>query len=141
MTAAARPTKAIRKIVIFNVFGHLNMGDAMLLEALVDLLRETFPEATIEGLAFDLKSQEQWMPDIRWHQRIATKTGSSRLRGTIVQAISLPVALAIALSRHFAFLRFLLPARQRQGLDALAEADLAISCPGGYLEDRTAPIC
>lgn len=124
-----------QKLVIFNVFGHLNMGDAMLVEALTDILREHFAHATLAGLATDVTSQERWMPEIDWSARVATKAGLGRPLGLIVQAIHLPIAIAIASSKSLFFLRHLLPRRQRQGLEALAEADIAISCPGGYLED------
>lgn len=125
----------VSKVVIFNVFGHLNMGDAMLVEALVDILRDRFDDARIAGLAFDVGSQERWMPEIEWSARVATKAGYKGIAGKLLQAVHLPVAMAIACSRSLFFLRHLLPRRQREGLEALARADIAISCPGGYLED------
>jgi colanic acid/amylovoran biosynthesis protein len=127
--------KTPQNIVIFNVFGHLNMGDAMLVESLVDIIRERYPQAQLSGLAFDVESQRLWMPDIAWTERVATKVGGRGLPAKARQAFTLLVALAIASNKNLFFLRYLLPSRQREGLEALARADIAFSCPGGYLED------
>lgn len=123
-----------RRIVIFNVFGHRNTGDAMLLEALVDILAARGPCTTIEGIAFDVAAERKWMPGIRWHERIGNKVRRD-LAGKIGQAVALLVVAAIATSRLFLPLKSLLPAEQRSAVEALDGADLAISCPGGYLED------
>lgn len=122
------------RIVVFNVFGHRNTGDAMLLEALIDLLLARVPASAIEGVAFDVASERKWMPEIRWHQRISNKVRTGRA-GQIGQAVTLLVAVLIATSRLFLPLKRLLPAEQRSAIEALDGADLAISCPGGYLED------
>lgn len=127
--------QSTRKIVIFNVFGHLNMGDAMLVEALEDIIRIQHPEAQLSGVAFDVNSQEYWMPEIRWTERIATKVGNNGFVAKMRQGLNLAIALTIASSKAFFFMRHLLPARQRESLEALAAADIAFSCPGGYLED------
>jgi colanic acid/amylovoran biosynthesis protein len=122
------------RIVVFNVFGHRNTGDAMLLEALIDLLLARVPASAIEGVAFDVASERRWMPEIRWHQRISNKVRPGRA-GQAWQLVTLIVAALIATSRLFLPLKRLLPAEQRSAVEALDGADLAISCPGGYLED------
>jgi colanic acid/amylovoran biosynthesis protein len=122
------------RIVVFNVFGHRNTGDAMLLEALVDLLLRHRPASAIEGIAFDVASERRWMPEIRWHERISNKTRPGPL-GQARQIATLGVGVLIAMSRLFLPLRHLMPAEQRNAVEALDGADLAISCPGGYLED------
>lgn len=110
------------------------MGDAMLLESLIDMIRDANPDAEIEGIAFDVASQEKWLPSYRWHQRIATKRGKG-LVAKVDQFWLLALALLLQSSRAFYPLRRLLPRRQREAIEALASADVAISCPGGYLED------
>jgi len=122
------------RIVVFNVFGHRNTGDAMLLESLVDILKAHRPISEIEGIAFDVSSEREWMPEIRWHERVGNKVRPD-LIGKIRQAIALVVTMAIATSRLFLPLKALLIAEQRRAVEALDGADLALSCSGGYLED------
>lgn len=106
----------------------------MLVETLCDVLAKANPDAEIEGIAFDVSAQERWMPDIKWHERIGSRayaSGPARL----LQAFYLAIACAMAASRLFLPLRFFLPKRQRDAIEALSQANVAISCPGGYLED------
>lgn len=124
-----------KKIVIFNVFGHLNMGDAMLLESLLSMINAADPNAEVEGVAFDVASQQKWLPQYRWHERIANKPSGRGIMTKIVQIWLLIIALLLQASKAFYPLRWLLPRRQRDAVEALASADLAVSCPGGYLED------
>lgn len=121
-------------IVIFNVFGHLNSGDAVLVETLADLLHEHHPESQITGIAFDPNTQSQWMPEIAWSERIAN-TPQNGLCGRAYQVILLVAAILISLHQRFGFLTRLFPQPQRLAFEALVNADLALSCPGGYLED------
>ena len=121
------------KILIVNVFGHSNRGDAMLLEALVDLLQTIFRRPTIFGAAFAPLQQERWMPEVAWSERVANS--SSTIVGRLVQIFILVVSLAICATKNFYFLRWALPTRQRRSLEMMAEADIVISCPGGYLEN------
>lgn len=124
-----------KKVVIFNVFGHLNMGDAMLLESLLAMIHSANSNAVVEGVAFDVVSQEKWLPQYRWHERIANKRGGRGLGAKLGQLWLLGIALLLQSSRAFYPLRRLLPRRQREAVEALASADVAVSCPGGYLED------
>lgn len=122
------------KVVILNVFGHRNTGDAMLLEALVDLLQTRIPAGEIEGIAFDVGSERKWMPTIRWHERVGNKLKRNAL-GKLAQGFALSIGIAIAVSRKFIVLKAFLPLEQRKAIEALDGAELALSCPGGYLED------
>lgn len=123
-----------RRTVIFNVFGHSNSGDAVLLEALVDILRDLCPDNELSGIAFDAASEERWMPNLAWTERIGNATRRG-VFGRVRQLAGLAVTALLATSRAFLPLRYLLPRRQRLAVDLLDDADLAISCPGGYLED------
>ena len=131
-TSETRPGP--RRTVIFNVFGHSNAGDAVLLDALVGMLRDLHPENELSGIAFDAVSEERWMPAISWAERIGNATNRS-IAGRARQLAGLGIAALMATSRAFLPLRHLLPRRQRLAVDLLCDADLAISCPGGYLED------
>ena len=122
------------KIALFNVYGHQNGGDAMLLLALLSILKKTFPNATIEGIAFDPISERRWMPEIIWHERICnaeTKTIFGRIR----QSVTLALALVATKLNFVHKLTRLFPKDQRTAIECLQSCDLAISVPGGYLED------
>ncbi len=131
------PKPGPRRTVIFNVFGHANSGDAVLLETLVDVLRECRPNDVLSGIAFDPASEERWMPEIPWAERIGNTPSRTPL-GRLRQLLSLMITALIAVSRAFLPLRYLLPRRQRLAVESLIDADLAVSCPGGYLEDSNA---
>ncbi|MDE3186019.1 MAG: polysaccharide pyruvyl transferase family protein [Acidobacteriota bacterium] len=98
------------------------------------MLRDLHPESDISGIAFDAASEERWMPNLPWAERIGNATSRS-IFGRGRQLAGLAVTALIATSRAFLPLRFFLPRRQRLAVDLLRDADLAISCPGGYLED------
>jgi colanic acid/amylovoran biosynthesis protein len=127
------------RVVVFNVFGHLNMGDALLLEALVDSIRKASPAASLSGIAFDPETQRGWMPEIEWAERVGNrphKNGQTRSIGNrIWQAWALLLGLLLCLHPRFYPLRLFLPQGQRKAIELLEGCDLAISCPGGYLED------
>jgi len=126
-----------KRIVIFNVFGHGNSGDAVLLETLVQVLIEVWPDGELRGVAFDPVSQQRWMPNVEWAERVGNaQRGSTAAR--LLQILFLLIALLISCSRIFLFLRFLLPQKQQKALEMFQQADYAISCPGGYLEDSNA---
>jgi colanic acid/amylovoran biosynthesis protein len=120
--------------VIFNVYGHLNSGDALLLEALLDTLAKKRPKDHVSGIAFDVDSERKWQPEMPWYERIGNTTGAG-ISGRFRQVISLVAIIGLASSHLLFFLRWILPKSQREAVEALAHADLAISCPGGYLED------
>lgn len=126
-----------RRTVIFNVFGHSNSGDAVLLETLVDVLCELRPGDQLSGIAFDPESEEHRMPELAWAERIGN-TPRRSLMGRIRQLAGLLIAALMTAHRSLLPLRFLLPRRQRLAVESLVDADLAISCPGGYLEDSNA---
>lgn len=106
----------------------------MLLEAVVNLIAKSHPGATLSGVAFDPESERTWMPDLVWHERVANAT-SRTMMGRARQAMSLIIGILLATSRVFWPLRLLLPKEQCSAVEALATCDLAISAPGGYLQD------
>jgi colanic acid/amylovoran biosynthesis protein len=122
-----------KNIVICNVYGHANAGDAMLLDALLDLISQHLPNARIQGIAFDVASESQWVPQVSWFDRLGNYRGSRS--GRVKQALWLAVLAVMASSSRFIFLKNLLPKGQADAITALQSADLALSCPGGYLED------
>ena len=106
----------------------------MLVEALYDTLETRVPAEDIVGIAFDPASEREWMPECEWHERLGNK-GDRRFAGKLVQLFAVLICAAIATSRLFLPLKHLLPKDQRSAVSALESARVAISCPGGYLED------
>jgi colanic acid/amylovoran biosynthesis protein len=124
----------VTSLVIFNVYGHRNCGDAALLEAFYDLLNRCDAQASISGVAFDPICQERWMPEVTWTERVGNSPDAS-LKGRLMQGMILAVALLISLHRIFMPLVKFFPERQREAVNRLNNARIAFSCPGGYLED------
>ncbi len=135
--AGAEQATMRKKTVIFNVFGHANSGDAILLESLVNALAAHRPNDEVSGIAFDVESERRWMPELVWTERIGKAT-QRNLKGRLMQLVGLSVAALIGLHRAWLPLCRLLPEAQCRAVEELAKADLAISCPGGYLEDSNA---
>jgi colanic acid/amylovoran biosynthesis protein len=127
-------SKPLKKAVIFNVFGHLNSGDAVLLETLIDVFSQFRADYSLSGIAFDTASEKLWLPELEWFERIGNAT-SKGIPGRLVQIVRLAVAIVIALNARLLWLKCLLPESQRRAVEELAAAELAIACPGGYLED------
>lgn len=122
-------------ILILNIFGHKNLGDAMLVESLVQLIRESDPNISITGVAFDVETQKKFMPDVAWVERLAGAKGGHKLVRRFMQAYVLAILCVIAFFPRLKFIYKILPKGQKEFFDALLRSDLAISCPGGYLED------
>lgn len=123
-----------QRVTIINVFGHLNAGDGMLLETLVQFLRRAAPSAKLAGIAFDVSNERVCMPDMEWHERLGN-TQSSSVFSRLRQLFSLLVLVVLSFGSVFYWSRWLLPQSQRKAVEALSQSDLVISCPGGYLED------
>jgi colanic acid/amylovoran biosynthesis protein len=125
-----------KRILIANVFGALNRGDAALIEMLVNDVMEVFgPETLISGIAFEPEVEERHLPNVTWHERI----GKVAVRNLAVRRI-LNVALQCCTALYVLLgcprgIWFPLPRKQRSAIQAIVDADLVISCAGGYLED------
>ncbi len=120
--------------MIFNVFGHRNCGDAALLEAFFDLLKQVDQSVPIGGIAFDPAMQELRMPEMTWAERIGNSSHMTEMN-RFQQVMIVAAAFLISLNRAFLPLARSFPKRQRDAIRSLAAARVAFSCPGGYLED------
>lgn len=122
------------KFVILNVFGHGNRGDAMLLEALLDLLSPQISNGGVEGIAFDPVSEDHWCTKIQWHERICNSNASD-IASRLLQLFRIFAVLIFVRIGAWRALKFILPKRQFSAIEAINNSDTVISCPGGYIED------
>jgi colanic acid/amylovoran biosynthesis protein len=119
------------KFMIVNAFGRSNRGDSVLLDECVHEIRAKFPDAQIAGAVFEgIEDARAVHPTIVWSERIGNAGG-----GLTGRLKSLLYLFAAWFSAWLPFLGALLPARQRQTLDAIRNSDVVISAPGGYIHD------
>jgi len=124
------------KILIINLHSSRNAGDAALAALAIQQLRENFPGCAITlsmtepeshlGLETTISSFGTWFKDAR----------TQRFRGWAIPGLLIGCLLVAGLYRATGrvILFFLPPARQAL-LRAYLEADLVVSCPGGFLYD------
>ena len=126
------------KIVISHVFGAWNKGDWVLLQEIIQLLRDAFPDAHISGITRNAKLQKRIFPQVDWFQRLDTSFKSQSilrklqivfgLANTIILS-SFPVLVKIFPDNLFPWINV---------IKSIIDADLVIMCPGGYW-DATKP--
>jgi len=119
------------KFMIVNAFGRSNRGDSVLLDECIHEIRAKFPDAQIAGAVFEgIDAARAVHPHVAWSERIgnASGGGSGRIKALVY-------LLAAWFSAWLPFLGRLLPAKQRQTLDAIRASDVVISAPGGYIHD------
>ena len=124
------------KLVIANVCGAANKGDAALLEALVAFLEENgISKNDMTGIALRPDMQEIHMPDLTWYERPLTSHAENMLKRRTANLLLWILFLTYYLFPLKFWLIRLFPKSQQQAIHALRSADVVVSCPGGYLED------
>ena len=139
MTDAKSPLK---NILISNVFGTINRGDALLVESLMDEIKTVFPKGTqYFGVANRPDLQRQQLPEICWSQQPGRSDSSNMLKRRLENTTyMLGTILYVLMNAPKRFPRFLLPLPQQTSILNIKKADLIISCPGGFLVEETLPI-
>jgi polysaccharide pyruvyl transferase WcaK-like protein len=61
-----------RSILITSAFAHVNRGDWALTDAMLDVLAESFPGASIEALTRTPRESAEVFPAVRWHRLLGT---------------------------------------------------------------------
>ena len=121
-------------VVIVNAYGRSNRGDSVLLDECILDIAAAMPNATITVALFEDEARHTF------HASVVAKTeriGNSRSRtgwAKLAASFSLIAALTSAATGLRSIGRFL-PEKQRRTLDAIFEADLVVSAPGGYIHD------
>jgi colanic acid/amylovoran biosynthesis protein len=120
------------KITVTNVFGPLNRGDHELFETLLRYLDK--PGVNISAVARDPELCAEHFPGVSFYEQFGKYTLGGRREQVLRRAFYLLCALLSVWLRGFGSL---LPKAQREGIEAIRNADLVIGCPGGFLEDST----
>ncbi|HEY9825444.1 MAG TPA: polysaccharide pyruvyl transferase family protein [Stenomitos sp.] len=135
----SQKNNAIKNILIVNVYGSSNSGDAALLDSLINSIYLAFgSNINIEGIAYLPELEKEKYPAIYWYRRFGTSYQKNiflrRFLNLYYQILCLLYFGILNLGfKPFNF--FALPTSQRQGIDSLFNSDIVISCPGGYFED------
>lgn len=129
------------RIVISNVFGSSNRGDALLVEALHSSIRDAFgSDAQLSGIAHFPELERSHLPDVSWSPPPARSYAANRWVRRGVNAGRTIGALAYGAAGAPDAWPLPPPADQRRSIQALRDADLAVSCAGGFLLDVNASI-
>lgn len=129
-------------VLISNVFGTINRGDALLVESLMDQLEEIFSDkATYYGIANRPDLQAKHLPSVIWTQQPGRSDAKKISRRRIENALyTLGSLLYVSMGAPKNFPAILLPKSQQQSFLNLKKADIVISCPGGFLVEESLPI-
>lgn len=121
------------KVTIISVFGHRNKGDAAIFRSLFEHLGNALPGARISAVVRQPDTEGNQYPEIRVGEQLLR----SRARRKSFKGLNMAwSALACVLWRFWPGLgRRLLPERKRRSLEVMADADLIVSCGGGFLHD------
>ncbi|MBX3426169.1 MAG: polysaccharide pyruvyl transferase family protein [Pirellulales bacterium] len=122
------------RILVTHVFGYVNKGDWMLLDALLQSLADAFPGAELLGICRDPASQARYFPQVRW----STQYGTSS-RGGLRRRADNVAGLLVGVWRNVVRPSFL-PRGAGGRASCFADLDLVVACPGGYLEDSNPSI-
>jgi colanic acid/amylovoran biosynthesis protein len=122
-----------KNVVITNVFGAKNRGDAALVEALVDHIARAFPGAHVSGIANDVEHEREFLPAYTWLPAPFRAKGRSFQRlwnAVYVVSYLVQTAFGVPVERLVIF-----PRDQKTSLCAIRDSDLVVSCAGGFLLD------
>ncbi|HDR8933746.1 MULTISPECIES: polysaccharide pyruvyl transferase family protein [Burkholderia] len=125
----------VSHVVVANVFGAVNKGDAALIEVCIDEILEAYPNAEISGIAYQPTTQRAHLPRVTWHERLGNCVSDSIWRRRLCNVVRQGITICYVFLRRPWLLGRLIPGEQRRAIDALGNADIVVSCPGGYLED------
>jgi colanic acid/amylovoran biosynthesis protein len=129
------------RVVISNVFGSFNRGDALLVEALHDSLREAFGEAAVlDGIAHFPELERAHLPDVTWHRPPGRSYASNGLLRKLTNAWRITMVGLYALLGAPRWFPPLAPRDQLSGVKAIKDSDLVVSCAGGFLIDTNLSI-
>ncbi len=127
----------MKTIVITNVWGPYNRGDAALVEALVAEIRNTLRDVPhrISGMATYWELQKQHIPDVEWKGALIYSRYNDKLRRRAERLLRTAAMIPYVLFGDSPLTRIFLSARQKEACDLLKSADLVMTAPGGFILD------
>lgn len=125
----------IRRVAITNVFGSKNRGDALLVEALVSSIQEAYGSGVeITGVAQFPETEKSVLDSVTWLPTPGRSYHPGRIRKKLETALRVTSALLYSLAAAPRWWPgWLLPKEQQRSIQAIRDADVAISCAGGFL--------
>ena len=126
------------RVVIVNAFERGNRGDAALLSAMIEQVRQAHPGADLAICGFEHPRERPEFDGVRNLGSIRRYAGDESVPVAVrhlrkVLVIALATAMAAGAGRATARSARMLPKEVAAELTALAEADLVVSLGGGYL--------
>ena len=129
------------RIVITNVFGSYNRGDALLVESLNEALLRAFSDKIkLDGIAHFPELEREHLPHVEWHQPPGRSYSSNRIERKLQNTTRAVGILIYAICGAPSFIAWLAPAAQLSGVRAIKNSDLVVSCAGGFLLDVNSSI-
>ena len=127
----------MKAIVITNVWGPYNRGDAALVEALVAEIRKTLRDVPhrISGMATYWELQRQHIPDVEWKGALIYSRYHDKPRRRAERLLRTAAMIPYVLLGDSPLTRIFLSARQKEACDLLKSADLVLTAPGGFILD------
>lgn len=113
----------------------LNGGDEALLRATIAVLRDQFPNATVKVLCKDVSLCKKYFADIDLDTDLEYAGQPSNLTSRILRRIREVSYQLLGLPLYSRISTTLASRDERRVIDHYRDADLVISCPGGFLHD------
>ena len=107
------------------VYGYANKGDWALFESLKKILKEQYHDCKIYAVCKNAELQSKKIPDVNWIEQL----GSSNQNGLLRKILIIMGYIKMTILYIF------YPVVNSKYTNALKEADIIITCPGGYLHD------
>jgi colanic acid/amylovoran biosynthesis protein len=127
----------MKEIVITNVWGPNNRGDAALVEALVTDIREILRDVPhrISGIATHWEMQREQVPDVEWIGALIYSSYENIILRRIERLVRTAAMIPYILFGDSSLTRMLLSRRQRMVCNLFKKADLVMTAPGGFIFD------
>jgi colanic acid/amylovoran biosynthesis protein len=127
----------MKEIVITNVWGPNNRGDAALVEALVTDIRKVLHDVPhrISGIATHWEMQREQTPDVEWLGALIYSSYENIILRRIERLVRTAAMIPYILLGDLLLTRMLLSRRQRMVCDLFKRADLVMTAPGGFIFD------
>ncbi|WGF90241.1 polysaccharide pyruvyl transferase family protein [Marinivivus vitaminiproducens] len=123
------------------MFGSYNRGDALLVEALHDSLRQTFGEGSrLDGIAHFPELERVHLPEVCWHRPPGRSYLTSPTLRRLQNAARVLVVATYAVLGAPRWFPPLAPREQLSAVRAIRDSDLVVSCAGGFLIDTNLSI-
>ena len=128
----------MKRIVITNVWGPTNRGDAALVEALVTQIENTLRDVPheISGIATHWRLQAEAIPHVEWMGALIYSSFTHIVPRRIERVLRTLAMLPYVLLGDHRITRLFLSDRQKKACDLLKRADLVLTPPADFCSMR-----